>query len=83
MPWDAALLAAQQEQAERLRVVEEENLRLKVTVTRLRARLREARYRQENWLLRQSAWRAERTELLRRLGSIEADPAKRRWTGPR
>ena len=68
MPWDAALLAATQQQAERLGEAEQEILRLRVTVANLTRRLREARIRQENWLLRQQAWRAERTELLRQLG---------------
>ena len=67
MPWDSALLAASQEQAEKLALAEEEILRLKVTITGLMRRLREARMRQENWLLRQQAWRAERNDLLSRL----------------
>lgn len=82
MPWDSALLQAQQEQAQRLAEAEELIIRLKVTVANLKRRLYEARVRQENWLLRQQAWRAERNELLRRLGPVEADPARRRWPGP-
>jgi len=44
----------------------QENTRLRVTIQTLNRRLRQARERQENWLLRQAEWRLER-ERLRRL----------------
>jgi hypothetical protein len=74
--YDAALLDANRMQAERLAEVElalaernAEIVRLKVVVAGQRRKLYLARQRQENWLLRQKAWTAERSELLRRSSS--------------
>ena len=83
MPWESALAQAAQAQAQRLVEAEEEILRLKVIVTNLKRELRGARMRQENWLLRQQAWRAERRELLARLSPAnqerEQQRERQRW----
>jgi len=64
LPWNKALLETSTKQAALL----SELLRLRVTVANLKRRLQNARLVHANWLLRQQAWRAERDELMRRLG---------------
>jgi hypothetical protein len=86
LPWNRALLEANQKQASRVAELEVENRRLKVTIANLRRRLDQARHVHANWLLRQQAWRAERDDLLRRLALADPTPhpsidAYRNW-GP-
>lgn len=73
LPWNEALLRANKAQADRLAEAEEEIKTLKVTIVNLKRRLREAKHRQANWLLRQQAWRHERRELLGRLATASAE----------
>jgi len=63
--------------------LESENARLQVTNVNLRRRLIRAKESHARWLLRQQAWRAERDDLLRKLGG-RVEPSRiayRRW-GP-
>ena len=78
LPWNAALLEANQRQTDRLVELEAENTRLKVTIANLQSRLRRAKHVHENWLLRQRAWRDERNELLARLQGVEGVGQSRR-----
>ena len=68
MPWNRALLQASEKQAALLSECEEKILKLEVTIANLRRRLQQAKLVHANWLLRQQTWRAERDELMRRLG---------------
>jgi len=72
--FNTAMLLAARAQADRVKFLEEENRRLRVTIVNLRRRLLRARDVHANWLLRQQAWRAERDELLTRLSFFSPSP---------
>jgi hypothetical protein len=79
LPWEGALYSAVHGLEAQLRASRSEIAELQRTNAQLRATLAKARAwartSNENWKLRQQAWRRERTELLARLGD---DDGRRR-----
>jgi len=71
LPWEGALYAAVSALEAQLHASRSENAELRRDISQLQARLTKARAwartSNENWALRQRAWRTERAELLARL----------------
>jgi len=65
-PWLATLDSLYRDKVREAEELREENTRLRVTIQTLNRRIRQARDRQENWLLRQAEWRLELKRLRER-----------------
>lgn len=68
LPWESALFETMRELEAQLNICREENVRLRLADTQLKAKLRHAHHLLDNWRLRREAWVRERRELLDRLG---------------